>query len=57
MVADYARAVIKADSYDDIKEKITEFRKNTGYQINAKGIGKNLEITTLGVSSHGARPG
>ncbi|MEL7657255.1 MAG: dipeptidase PepV [Bacillota bacterium] len=56
MVADHARAVIKADSYDSIKEKIAEFRKITGYQINAKGIGKNLEITTLGVSSHGARP-
>lgn len=57
MVADFARAVIKADSYDAVKEKVSEFRKNTGYQINAKGIGKNLEITTQGVSSHGARPG
>ena len=57
MVADHARAVIKADSYDSIKEKLAEFRKATGYQINAKGIGKNLEITTLGISSHGARPG
>lgn len=57
MVADHARAVIKADSYDAIKEKAAEFRKNTGYQINTKGIGKNLEITTQGVSSHGARPG
>ena len=57
MVADHARAVIKADSYDAIKEKISEFRKSTGYQINAKGIGKNLEITTQGISAHGARPG
>jgi len=56
MVADFARAVIKADSYDAVKEKIAEFRKNTGYQINAKGIGKNLEITAQGISSHGARP-
>ncbi len=56
MVADHARAVIKADSYDAVKDKITEFRKNTGYQINAKGIGKNLEITTQGISAHGARP-
>lgn len=56
MVADHARAVIKADSYDSIKEKLAEFRKATGYQINAKGIGKNLEITTLGISAHGARP-
>ncbi|HVI40625.1 MAG TPA: dipeptidase PepV [Anaerovoracaceae bacterium] len=57
MVADHARAVMKADSYDAIKEKIAEFRKTTGYQINAKGIGKNLEITTQGISAHGARPG
>ena len=56
MVADHARAVIKADSYDRIKEQLVEFRKATGYQINAKGIGKNLEITTLGISAHGARP-
>lgn len=57
MVADHARAVIKADSYDTIKDKVAEFRKNTGYQINAKGIGKNLEITAQGISAHGARPG
>lgn len=56
MVADHARAVIKADSYDGIKEKAAEFRKATGYSINTKGIGKNLEITTQGVSAHGARP-
>ena len=56
MVADHARAVIKADTYDKIREKLAEFKNATGYQINAKGIGKNLEITTLGVSSHGARP-
>lgn len=57
MVADHARAVIKADSYEEVKEKVAEFRKNTGYQINAKGIGKSLEITTQGISAHGARPG
>lgn len=56
MVADYARAVIKADSYDAVRQKVAEFRKETGYQINAKGVGKNLEITTQGVSAHGARP-
>ncbi|HML36035.1 MAG TPA: dipeptidase PepV [Bacillota bacterium] len=57
MVADHARAVIKADSYDEIKEKAAEFRKETGYQINTKGVGKNLEITAQGISSHGANPG
>jgi len=57
MVPDHARAVISADSYDDIKHKLIEFKNSTGYQINSKGFGKNLEITTLGISSHGARPG
>lgn len=56
MVADHARAVIKADSYEDVKEKAAEFRKDTGYQINTKGVGKNLEITVQGISAHGARP-
>lgn len=56
MVADHARAVLKFDSYDAIRDKVSDFKKTSGYQINAKGIGKNLEITTLGVSSHGARP-
>ncbi|MDD2190061.1 MAG: dipeptidase PepV [Eubacteriales bacterium] len=56
MVADHARAVINADSYDDIKAKLAEFRKATGYQIISKGFGKSLEITAQGISSHGARP-
>lgn len=57
MVADFARAVIRGDSYDDIKEKLAQFKKETDYKINAKGIGKSLEIITHGISSHGARPG
>ena len=56
MVADHARAVIKADSYDAVKEKLAQFKKETGYQISGKGIGKNFELTTLGISAHGARP-
>ncbi|MBR0598052.1 dipeptidase PepV [Sinanaerobacter chloroacetimidivorans] len=56
MVADHARAVIRSDSYEEIKAKLSEFKQETGYKINAKGIGKSLEITTQGVSSHGARP-
>lgn len=57
MVADHARAVINANSYDDIQHKLTEFRKSTDYNINSRRLGKSLEITTFGVSSHGARPG
>jgi len=57
MVADYARAVIKSDtSYEKIKERANLFRKETGFQINTKGIGKNLEITAQGISAHGALP-
>lgn len=57
MVADHARAVLRAESYDRIKELLAEYREETGYGIQAKGIGKNLELTAQGVSSHGARPG
>lgn len=56
MVADYARAILRADSYDEIKEKLSDFRRQTGYKINAKGVGKSLEIVSHGISSHGARP-
>jgi len=56
MVPDHARAVIAANSYEEIKEKAAEFRKNTSYMLNTKGIGKNLEITAHGISAHGARP-
>ena len=56
MVADYARAVLRADSYEEIKEELNNFRRETGYKINAKGVGKCLEITAHGISSHGARP-
>lgn len=56
MVADHARALLKAESYEEIKKKLGEFKAETGYSIQAKGIGKSLEITTQGVSAHGARP-
>lgn len=56
MVADHARAVLRVDSYDEIRGKLDEYRKETGYKLTAKGIGKSLEITVAGVSSHGARP-
>jgi succinyl-diaminopimelate desuccinylase len=56
MVPDHSRAVLRADSYDDIRKSADNFQKETGYKINVKGIGKSLEITTQGISSHGARP-
>jgi succinyl-diaminopimelate desuccinylase len=57
MVADHARAVLMAESYDDIRQKLEEYKTKTGYELKAKGIGKTLEITAQGKSSHGARPG
>ena len=57
MVADQARAVLRAESYDEIRKIVEDFRNETGYRVQAKGIGKSLEITAKGISSHGARPG
>lgn len=56
MVADSARAVLRGTDYEGIKEIIAAFKHDTGYKINVKGMGKSLEITTHGISSHGARP-
>lgn len=68
MVADYARAVVRADKtdvYEKIKELAVKYRNEKcakeespafGAKINCKGIGKSLEITAQGVSAHGATP-
>lgn len=59
MVADHARAVLRDTTgagYDSIREKIAEFKKTHEVDINCKGVGKSFEITTEGVSAHGARP-
>jgi succinyl-diaminopimelate desuccinylase len=56
MVADFARAVVRGDSYEDVKNKVAEYRSETGRQIHAKGMGKSLEISVNGVSAHGATP-
>ena len=56
MTPDFARAVVRGDHYEVIKTKASEYRKKTGYEISIKGIGKSLEITTKGISAHGAQP-
>ncbi|GHU49536.1 dipeptidase PepV [Clostridia bacterium] len=56
MTPDYARAVVRGDNYDAIKTKAAAYRKETGYEIHIKGVGKSLEITSRGISAHGARP-
>jgi succinyl-diaminopimelate desuccinylase len=56
MVADYARAVVRGESYEALKEQVAAYRSETGRQIYAKGVGKSLEISVNGVSAHGATP-
>ncbi|MDR2295849.1 MAG: dipeptidase PepV [Clostridiales Family XIII bacterium] len=56
MVPDYARAVVRGDSYDALKARIAAYRDETGRRIHAKGVGKSLEIGAHGISAHGASP-
>ena len=56
MVADHARALLRGEDYGKIREILEEYRKETGYRVLAKGIGKSLEIVAHGKSAHGARP-
>ena len=59
MVADFARVVVRDDkpeNYEKIKSEAAKYREETSYKINVKGVGKSLEITAKGISSHGARP-
>ena len=60
-VADTCRVVIRnmnadAEPYAKVREEIAAFREETGYKIRSKGVGKSLEITTEGISAHGAKP-
>ena len=58
-VADSCRAVLSSrDSgrYEQVKEKLAEYRDETGYKISCRGLGKSLEITASGISAHGAKP-
>lgn len=58
-VADSCRAVLRSaqeGAYDKIKEQVHQYREETGYKINVKGVGKSLEITTTGIAAHGAKP-
>ncbi|QHI72652.1 Sapep family Mn(2+)-dependent dipeptidase [Aminipila terrae] len=67
-VADYARAVVRADkmeAYDKVKELASQYRDQNcaeegqhayGAKLNCKGVGKSLEIVVQGVSAHGATP-
>jgi len=58
-VAEFCRAVVNSPdnkAYGMIKEKAVAYTEKTGYKVKCKGIGKSLEITTAGISAHGAKP-
>ncbi|MBR0127474.1 MAG: dipeptidase PepV [Firmicutes bacterium] len=58
-VPDYARAVINdttGGGYEFIKEMVANARKDKGWKITCKGVGKSFEIAVAGVSAHGAHP-
>ncbi len=59
MVPDYCRVVIFAENnkaYEDIKEKAKIYIEKTGKEVKIKPVGKSIELTTKGVSAHGASP-
>jgi succinyl-diaminopimelate desuccinylase len=56
MVPDYARALVRGDSYEAVREKSAAFMEETGFALNIRNVGKNLEITARGVSAHGSTP-
>jgi succinyl-diaminopimelate desuccinylase len=62
-VPDKARAIImdevraaKKDTYEPVKAKLAEWREETGYKINGKGVGKAFEIIAYGKAAHAAHP-
>ncbi len=58
-VPDCCRVVVKgenAEQYSQIKEKAAEYEAETGYKVGCRGLGKSLELTTKGISAHGAKP-
>lgn len=63
MVADWTRAVVRSDesgAYDKIRALAATYSeesiKESAAALKVKGIGKSLEITTKGLSAHGATP-
>ena len=56
IVPDTARLLMMADSYENIKEKVSAYRKATGYNLNYRTKGKSFEVVAEGLSAHGATP-
>ncbi|MCI8610021.1 MAG: dipeptidase PepV [Firmicutes bacterium] len=58
-VADSCRTVVRSDvkgAYDEIRKKAEAYKEKSGYKIGIRGMGKSLELTTAGISAHGAKP-
>ena len=59
MVPDWAKAIVFDETgkgYDKIKQAIEDFKKRTDYKISGNVRGKAFEISTKGISAHGAHP-
>ena len=58
-VPDTCRVVVhsqESEKYHEIREKAEEYKERTGHELRIKGIGKSLEINSLGKAAHGAKP-
>lgn len=57
-VAQNARAVVAAEDkyYDLIKDRLSQYVMETGYNVKAKKQGSSLVIEAVGIAAHGTHP-
>ena len=58
-VPDFAKAVVNntaGGGYDLIRETVAGCKEKYGWDISCRGVGKSLEISVRGKSSHAAKP-
>ncbi len=56
MVPDSCKAVVTADQYQKILDKVEPFNNENDHRISTRMRGKSLEIYAKGISAHGAHP-
>ncbi|NCB42384.1 MAG: dipeptidase PepV [Clostridia bacterium] len=56
MVPDSAKLLVMADDYEALKEKVSVYKKETGYVLTYRTRGKSFEVSAEGRSAHGASP-
>lgn len=56
MVPDSCKAVITADDYSVVLDKVKSFNHETNNEISTRMRGKSLEVSAKGISAHGAHP-